>query len=418
MESLIDMSWNTSSRLQPDVSLNYEGTYMYFNKFLPNNSGMVYSYISTKPNVYLKSNNRLKDVELYYSSKITISKKIHNIPNTSSNDLEMFIEHTPAKDNYNRSFLYVCFGLTFDLSSNNGNEFNTFFYNINVDNMKLDTQTQNASLDNLKKSQKWIPFNSALSNIIGTDQVVFPSGTYYIDASGNKFIILNTPVSIAAENYERLKTFFKSPTNIQNVLNTAIIPKKKNEIYPIICNIRLNESFQNLKEGFANLREGATFINCRPSDSSNGNRVTTVAINGLTQNNQDSQIIDWIIVSVVMLILIIFLYFIVPGGYVFINSNLNYNTYLIWTLKIFTGLFFIGGGIAAIVCSRVIEECPKWITQLGIFVIIAYTLLKLMIIARKDDIILMLTNKSNNTTDVDVKKKINAYIQWFESGPL
>jgi hypothetical protein len=87
--NLVDLSFN-STGLNPDISLNYDNTNVYFSKFRPNHTGMVYSYISTAPTVYLKPNSKSKDIELYYSSSITISKKIHDIANTASNDLELF----------------------------------------------------------------------------------------------------------------------------------------------------------------------------------------------------------------------------------------------------------------------------------------------------------------------------------------
>lgn len=411
---LTDLSFNTSgSSPNPDISLNYDNTYVYFNKFRPDRTGMVYSYVSTAPTVYLKPNSKSKDIELYYSKSITVSRKIHDITNTSSNDLELFIEHTPSPSNFNKKILYVCICLTYDLSSNSANGFNTFFDNIEAKNMQLDTQSQNATLDNLKMNQKMISFTGGILNYIDPQQSMFPAGAFYTDVSGNSVMVLNKPVKVSSSNYTKIQLHLNSAKQITDILDTNISPKDLNSIYPITCGIKVNESFTSLREGFANLKEGleTKYQYCRPSDSSNGNLVTTVAINSLTQNEQDSQIIDWIIVSVVMLILIIFLYFTVPDGYIFINEKLGYNIGMKYILQIVTGLIFVGGGIAAIICSRLIDECPKWITQLGIFVVIAYTLFQLMIFAQKDTIRNMLKKKLDGQNSM--ASQINEFIHTF-----
>lgn len=418
---LVDLSFNTSgSNPNPDISLNYDNTYVYFNKFRPNRTGMVYSYVSSAPTVYLKPNSKSKDIELYYSSSITVSRKIHDIANTGSDDLELFIEHTPSPSNFDKKLLYLCICLTYNSKDASGNGFNTFFDNINADQMKTATQLQNATLDNLKKNQKIIPFTGGILNYIDPQQSMFPAGSFYTDVSGNSVMVLNKPVKVSSQNYTEIRKFLTSPQKITDILDTNITPIDMKLIYPITCGIKVNESFTSLREGFASIREGLApkYQYCRPADNSNGNYVTTVAINGLAQNNQDSQIIDWIIVSVIMLILIIFLYFTVPGAYIFINSKLNYDTTTIFILQIVTGLIFVGGGIAAIVCSRVVKECPKWITQLGIFVIIAYTLFKLMIIAQNDTIYGMLTKKYNESS-ADMQLKINNFVtNWLKMSSL
>jgi hypothetical protein len=419
--NLVDLSFNNSG-LNPDISLNYDNTYVYFNKFRPNYSGMVYSYVSTTTSVYLKPNSKSKDIELYYSNSITLSKKIHNIANTRSDDLELFIEHKPSPSNFNKKMLYVCICLTEGNSSDNsGNGFNTFFDNIQHKYMILDTQSKNATLDNLKMNQQQIAFTGGILNYIHPEQSMFPAGVFYYDVSGNSVMVLNKPIPISSGNYDRMRRYFSGkyltqPPKITDVLDTNITPKDPKSMYTITCGIKVNESFTSLREGFANLKEGLASLKeglaegkyqyCKPADNSNGNHVTTVALNTLTQNKNDSLLIDWIIASVMVVLTIIFMYFVVPDAYVMINSKLGYDVMFSTALTYLSFLVFVGGGIAAIACSRYVNDCPKVFTQLGLFVIIAYALFKLVIYAQKNTIRDMLNKQKQFGMEIQINNFI------------
>jgi hypothetical protein len=275
--------------------------------------------------------------------------------------------------------------------------------------MKLNTQSQNAALDNLKKSQTMISFTGGILNNINPEQSMFPAGAFYFDASGNSVMVLNKPIKISSKNYPSIRDYLSRPDKITDILDMNITPKDFKSIYPITCGIKVTESFTSLREGFASLKEGMAgqkYQYCKPADSSNGNHVTTVAINDLTQNKKDSLMLDWIIASVLVVLTIIFMYFVVPDTYVMINSKLRYNIMFSTALSYFSFLFFVGGGIAAIACSRYVEDCPKEFTQLGLFVIIAYALFKLVIYAQKNTIRDML----NKQKELGMAQQIDDFI--------
>ena len=253
----ISLKFDISNNLtKPSVTYDFPSITTYFNSFLPKLGGINYSFVSTKPTISLKRSSLSRDINLYYSSNFTIVKRIHDFYDVKQNDLEMIIEHIPDPKNTDQNNLYMCFGFKYDTGSNSENSdgFKTLFSHISTENIKAATISQ-ATQDNYKISYTDIQFNSALSKLYSKDTVLNPDAVYYLDNSGNTFIVYCRPISINIITVNGSSNPYEDLTTALTRVETSAIFSSTN-CQPVQDSITVPIPFEPTKVGFTTLKEG------------------------------------------------------------------------------------------------------------------------------------------------------------------
>ena len=420
--SLISLDYDNSNNLNtnPTAKYNYSANTTFFNHFLPNMGGIEYSYYSTTPNITIKTNEKLRDIGQYYSKRLIITKQIHAFSDVSVKDLELIIEHIPDKKNLNQTNLYTCFGFNTDPDKrNNSDGFTALFQGINIDNINASiTNTNQASVDNLKQSYVPIQFNSALIKNKSKDTTITPDAFYYLDSSLNIFIVYNRPFSIVSEQYKMLCSVLRPiPYNKVFEKNTNLLPYPSGAVFTIpFQNGNLQETVSKLKEGFVSLREGAkglmgNYVYCKPADSSNGNHITTAAINELANNSKNNVLLNDITMVFTLMVVLFAMCFISPIWYIKTNQFLKFNIKLLWVFRILAILFIFGGGFVIIILSRTVAGAPDWLFMVGLIMMLCFSLFYLVVFSfQKNTIYTQINDIMMDEPDKDIKKTIHDFL--------
>jgi len=423
-----DSSLNT----QPAASFNYPEQTCYFLSFLPNWKGIKYSFVSDIPNVSIKQNSKLRDVNQFYSSNFVIVKQIHAFTGVNTSDLEMIIEHTPDKNNTIQRNLYTCFGFT-DASKNNAKSFGfqTLFNGVSATNINITVQdSKNATNDQLKQSKMSISLNNALvQNLSDATKLPFiPDAYYYVDNSMNIFIVFNHIIDINCPQYKAMNTVFKTvETNKifeetdckinKDIGGVTALPFTN---LPLVSGFTtLSEGFSSLHQSFITIREGTTTLSgnekplyCRPSDSSNSDKLLTTTINATANIKKDSVLLNDLIMIFIIMIIFIFMCVLSPTLFFATNGNLTkYNTgYLFWLLRILAFVFIFCGGFITIIVSRTVADTPEWLPLVGLIVIICYILYYLVVYSfQKNMIYTQLSDLVEETFEESEKENIKKF---------
>lgn len=439
--TVTDSSLNT----KPTASFNYTEIECYFLSFLPNWKGIKYSYTSNTPNIKIKQNNKLRDINQFYSSNFVIVKRIHNFTGVNTTDLEMIIEHTPDSNNTNQHNLYTCFGFT--QKNDNAQKsvgFTTLLDSIKADNINstVPNSINKATTDQLKQTKQKFMLNSALiQNLSDSATLPFtPDAYYYLDSSMNIFIVFNHIIHISTTNtqYSALSKTFQSlePNDkIFDETNCKVNVNAGGVVTLPFTNNQLSETFATLSEGFASLhqsfltiREGTTTITgntqgntnkymyCRPSDSSNSDKIITTTINATANIKKDSILLNDVMMIFIIMIVFIFMCVLSPTLFFATNGNITkYNTgTFFWVLRTLAFVLIFCGGFFTIIVSRTVPDTPEWLPLLGLIVIICYILYYLVIYSfQKNMIYTQLSDLAEETfeeSDKETIKKFRNYL--------
>jgi len=426
MSSLIKLTVKDSSlNTQPAASFNYPEKSCYFLSFLPDWKGIKYSFVSDIPNVSIKQNKKLRDVNQFYSSNFVIVKRIHDFASVNASDLEMIIEHTPDVNNTIQRNLYTCFGFT-DASKNNAKSFGfqTLFNGINATNINATAKdSKNATTDQLKQSKMQISLNNALiQNLSNPTNLPFkPDAYYYVDNSMNIFIVFNHIIDINCPQYKALNTILQTtePAKIFEETDCKINTDMGGVIILPFTDKTLSEPFATLSEGFASLhqsiREGLTDgkpLYCRPSDSSNSDKLLTTTINASANVKKDSILLNDLIMIFIVMIIFIFMCVLSPSLFFATNGNITkYDTgTLFWVLRLLAFVFIFCGGFFTIIVSRTVSDAPEWLPLVGLIVIICYLLYYLVVYSfQKNMIYTQLSDLAEDTFEESEKETIKKF---------
>ena len=248
------------------------------------------------------------------------------------------------------------------------------------------------------------------------DQVQYPNAFIYHDNSGNTIIVYNHVISIQSKNYKNLnKGFFTCPDLTKIFANTDF--QVADSILPLIFTKEtlkienfstLKENFTSLREGLVSLREGLVQY-CKPADSSNGSKIATTTINEFQQNNENSILLNDITMIFIMIIVFITMCVVSPMMYLEMNKLTGYNVFILWGLRILSGIIFFIGGIISIIAART-PDAPSWLAILGMIMIMSYGLFYIVVfVFQKNVVITQLTNAMQEEVE-PIKGKIQRFI--------
>jgi hypothetical protein len=337
----------------------------------------------------------------------------------------MIIEHIPDPKNTDQNNLYMCFGFvsTTDISKSSISDgFVTLFNHINTENISAATLSQ-ASQDNYKLQNQSIQFDGALAKLASRDVVILPDAIYYLDSSGNSFIVYNRPIAIYSLQYNALTKALQpvatsaifSSTNCQKVQDGIVVP------IPFESN---KSGFTTLTEEFISLREGVEtlfgnkYVYCRPSDNSNGDKIVTTAINGyanVTNKNEGILLNEVIMIFIIMIVFLVMALF-SPLWFMESNKFLKYNVTFLWICRIAAIVLIFGGGLLTVVVSRVSTKVPDWLLLVGVIMIICFVLFYIVVYSfQKNRIHTQLTEIIENTLE-DVDKNNIKYFRNYIFG--
>jgi hypothetical protein len=422
----------------PSATFDYSLTTTYFESFLQdaqnNLLGLQYSFYSKVPSISLKQNSKLRDTNLYYSSRFAIVPKIHDIdlPNIGFYDLEMIIEHIPDQNNTSQNNLYTCILFNTDKkNASNTDAFETLFEGINTSNINASMSNANVNLnqskiDNLKQSYMNVQLNSALIKNQSKDTTLSPDTYYYLDNSGNVIIVYNHPISISNEQYKILsnpKLFVRPVDNTTIFSNTDFSIKSKTSVVSMAFVFANNkkESFSTLKENFTSLREGMEkYVYCRPADSSNGNNLVTTTINTYANSTESSILLNDVTMIFVIMIVFIFMCVFSPVWFIYSNEKLlKFDIgYILLIVRILAFMFVFVGGIVTIIISRTVVSVPDWLYIVGLLMMICYLLFYgVVFFFQKKSIYFQLIDLMENETDNEKQTNIKNFTNYI-FGPM
>jgi hypothetical protein len=428
----------SSSNTFPSATFDYSLTTTYFESFLQdaqnNLLGLQYSFYSKVPSISLKQNSKLRDTNLYYSSKFVIVPKIHDIdlPNIGHYDLEMIIEHIPDQNNTSQNYVYTCILFNTDKANvSNTDAFETLFEGINISNINASISNANininqSKIDNLKQSYMNIQLNSALIKNESKDTTLNPDTYYYLDNSDNIIIVYNHPISISNEQYKILsnpKLFVRPVDNTTIFSNTDFTINTKSSVVsmPFVFANNKKESFSTLKENFTSLHEGLeTYVYCRPADSSNGNKLVTTTINTYGNSTESSILLNDVTMIFVIMIVFIFMCLFSPVWFIYSNEKLlNFNTgYFLLFFRILAFIIVFIGGFTTIIVSRTVVGIPDWFFIVGLIMMICYFLFYgVVFFFQKKNIYFQLMDLMEDETDDEKKQSIKNFTNYI-FGPM
>jgi len=315
-----------------------------------------YQYPSNITNLYVSQNKNFTDLDEYKATSFSITQKIHTttrITKGTSGDLEVIIQHVPNKSTANNyapkdAKLFLILYLTPDSSSTSGGDLEMVFKNIKPDNIL--TQTNNFETANLSSSIMSIALDSAIQGQFGkdaTNKTNQPSNLcfMYSDSNKNPVIVMQTPIPIAASNFQTIQQFMTmskkqidtnmifngasdlTPVADPNTVTTNILMKSKNDLAEDVKNNPKTPSQQTEANKQANtnqraedgakvnekftVREGLS-IRCRPSV---GNTDTVASLVTNTDPMSNSATMQFLINAILFIGITLGMYIFAPGFY-------------------------------------------------------------------------------------------------------
>lgn len=409
----------------PTANYDYGVTPCYFNTFLFDASnkcnGAQFSFLSTTPNINLKKNIKLRDINLYYSSNFVITKKIHDINNTTERDLELIIEHTPDSKNTDQSNLYTCF-LFNNESRIKGQGFQTMFESINTNNIQkaIDNKSQ-ANIDNYKLAKTPIQINSDITNNKSNPSLngIVKDAIYYLDNSFNTFIVFNHVISISCDAYNSLSNIFnqaKPLTQIFPDTNAKVNVGPYTMGFFELIGTKGTNGFTTLTEGYASLREGVqgmvgNYVYCRPSDTSNGNSIVSSTLNTmLASTPKDTILLNDVMMIFIIMIVFIFMCLLSPMMFLNINKMMKFNPTWTMVLRAIAGVVVFGGGFFTIIVGNTAPDAPSWLPLFGLIILMCYILFYLIVYSfQKNMIYTQLTDLVEDAFEEEEKERIKYF---------